>query len=352
MKRKGNILEQTASNQNIILAWLNARRKVHEYSEKKSCQKTAARYLAYEVELEKNLNEVQEIVLSGEWHGIFYKRFKHVECSKMRDIAFNDSVRDSVIQYALNQTAGVPMAKTLIRDTYSGIKNRGTSVGRKRMVAFLSNYSPDDSIYILKFDIHHYYDSINNEILKSLIARKIKDNTILKLYNALIDSFPHGLPIGNYLSLPMANFYLSPFDHFVKDDLGFKHYARYCDDVVIIHKDKQELKQHLPYMLDFLDKYDLHVKPNIHIFPIERHGIDFLGYVFKRDGVYLRKRIERHARRSSYEYQRNPENKHNLQSILSYYGWAKYLTKGGAFWNTIVGKSVKDLARELKELAA
>ena len=97
MKRKGNILEQTASNQNIILAWLNARRKVHEYSEKKSCQKTAARYLAYEVELEKNLNEVQEIVLSGEWHGIFYKRFKHVECGKMRDIAFNDSVRDSVI---------------------------------------------------------------------------------------------------------------------------------------------------------------------------------------------------------------------------------------------------------------
>ncbi len=331
---------------------MNARKKVKENSDKRTCQRTAARFAEYEIDLERNLNEVQEIISSGEWNGISYKRFQRVQCGKIRDIAFNDSIRDSIIQHALAQTAGSILIKSCIKDTYSGFKKRGMSCGRKRIVKFLSEYAPNEPIYILKFDVVHYYDNIDNEIMKALIARKIKDAGILRLFNALIDSYPHGLPIGNFLSQLLANFYLSPFDHFMKDELGNKHYARYCDDGVNIKNDKQAQKKQLPLIVDFMHDYNLSIKPNVQIFPIERHGLDFLGYIFKRDGVYLRKRIERNVRRSYNAYCEDSENKHNLQSILSYYGWAKYLTKGGAFWNAIVGKTVKDLAKELKEMAA
>lgn len=346
MKRIGNITDKTASNQNIILAWMDVCKNRH------NSPNAVERFASYEENLERNLNEVQEIIINGNWTDIKYKRFQRVECGKKRDISFNDSVRDSVIQHALAQTAGQILIKSCILDTYSGFKNRGMSFGRKRMVKFLSEYARDESIYVLKFDVRHYYDNIDNEILKNLIACKIKDAGILRLFNALIDSYPCGLPIGNFLSQLLANFYLSPFDHFMKDELGNKHYARYCDDGVNLKNDKQEQKRQLPLIIDFMHDYKLSLKPNVQIFPIERHGIDFLGYVFKRDGVYLRKRIERNVRRSYNAYCQDSENKHNLQSILSYYGWAKYLTKGGAFWNAIVGKTVKDLAKELKEMAA
>lgn len=345
MKRKSNILEQTASSQNIIMAWINVCKNRH------NSQKAVERFSLFEQDLERNLNEVQDIIVNGNWTDIKYKHFQRVQCGKVREISFNDSVRDSVIQHALAQTAGRILIKSCIRDTYSGFKKRGTSYGRKRMIKFLSEYSSKEPIYILKFDVVHYYDNIDNEIMKHLIACKIKDAGILRLFNALIDSYPKGLPIGNYLSQMLANFYLSPFDHFMKDELAQKHYARYCDDGVNLRNDKQEQKRLLPQIIDFMHDYKLLIKPNVQIFPIERHGIDFLGYVFKRNGVYLRKRIERNIRKSNNAYQHKAD-KHNLQSLLSYYGWAKYLTKGGTFWNAIVGKTVKDLAKELKEIAA
>lgn len=345
MKRKGNILEQTASSQNIIMAWINVCKNRH------NSPKAVERFSLFEQDLERNLNEVQDIIVNGNWTNIKYKHFQRVQCGKVREISFNDSVRDSVIQHALAQTAGRILIKSCIRDTYSGFKKRGTSYGRKRMIKFLSECSSKEPIYILKFDVVHYYDNIDNEIMKHLIACKIKDAGILRLFNALIDSYPKGLPIGNYLSQLLANFYLSPFDHFIKDELAQKHYARYCDDGVNLRNDKQEQKRLLPQIIDFMHDYKLSIKPNVQIFPIERHGIDFLGYVFKRNGVYLRKRIEKNIRKSNNAYQHKAD-KHNLQSLLSYYGWAKYLTKGGTFWNAIVGKTVKDLAKELKEIAA
>lgn len=345
MKRIGNITDKTASNQNIILAWLDVCKNRH------SSKNAKERICEFEKNLEANLNNVQQIILSGEWNDIKYRKFQSVQCGKVRDIAWNPSIRDAVIQHALAHTAGRILIKSCIRDTYSGFKYRGTSYGRKRMVKFISEYSRDDLIYVFKFDVRHYYESINNEKLKALIARKIKDAKTLSLFNALIDSYAFGLPIGNYLSQLLANFYLSPFDHFIKDELGIKHYARYCDDCVILSNDKHELQAVKQKTLDFMAAYDLTIKPNLQIFPIERHGIDFLGYVFKRDGVYLRKRIERNVRRANNNYQRNAD-KHSLQSLLSYYGWAKYLSKGGAFWNCVVGKTAQDLANELKEMAA
>ena len=104
MKRKGNILEQTASNQNIILAWMDVCKNRH------NSPNAVERFASYEENLERNLNEVQEIIINGNWTDIKYKRFQRVECGKKRDISFNDSVRDSVI---LIHTAALKIAACL-----------------------------------------------------------------------------------------------------------------------------------------------------------------------------------------------------------------------------------------------
>ena len=343
MKRKGNILERTAANQNIILAWINASKNQH------SSKSSERRFSAFMENLDVNLTNVQDVILSGVWTGIKYNCFQSLQCGKVRDIAWNASVRDSVIQHSLAQTAGKHLLKSCIRDTFSGFLNRGTEDGRRRMVKFLGEYGATEPIYIYKFDVHHFYQSIDNEILKKLIEHKIKDETILSLFNCLIDAYPTGRPIGDYLSQPLANFYFSPYDHFSKDKIGCKHYLRYCDDVVVLSNDKHFLQDFHKRTVDFLHDYHLEVKPNWQIFPIERHGIDFMGYVFKRNETRLRKRIERNIRKCKARLD-NSSTRHNYQSVISYNGWAEHLTKGGVFWNAIVGKTVKDLVLEMQQM--
>jgi len=86
--------------------------------------------------------------------------------------------------------------------------------------------------------------------LKALVARKIKDPSVLWLVGQIIDGsnpqeevltyFPgddlftpgerrRGIPIGNQASQFFSNVYLDPLDHFVKDRLGITGYVRYVD---------------------------------------------------------------------------------------------------------------------------
>ena len=342
MKRKGNILQEAASDLNVILAWREAlRNKHHSVSAKK-------RFRDFEADLVTNLQDVQNIILTGDWNVCEYRNKKCVQCGKVRNIDYNPSVRDSVIQHALAQTAGQYLINSCITDTYSGFVGRGTKLGRIRMLKFISEYGKDQPIYCLKFDVHHFYESVNNEKLKLLLRRKLKDKTILKLFDALIDSHPNGLPIGNFLSQLLANYYLSPLDHFVKDKCGFRHYARYCDDIVVISDSKQKLRGLFSQIVDLLKEYDLSVKANWQIFPIERYGIDYMGYVFRRNDLQLRKRIERSIRRKAHECENPNAGKRKIQGLLSYWGWAKHLKRGKTFWNYAVGMSLRELKQRMK----
>lgn len=130
-----------------------------------------------------------------------------------------------------------------------------------------------------------------------------------------------GLPLGNYLSQCLANFYLTYFDHWLKEKLRVKYMFRYCDDICILSDNK-------PYLHDLLIKIknylwinlNLEVKSNYQVFPISR-GIDFVGYVVKVNNgkvyVQLRKRIKK-------RFAKMMKRNKNYKSITSYLGWIKY----------------------------
>ncbi len=50
--------------------------------------------------------------------------------------------------------------------------------------------------YLLKCDIKQYFYSIDHEILKKKLRRKIKDQDALYIVDNIIDSVSKGLPIG------------------------------------------------------------------------------------------------------------------------------------------------------------
>jgi len=229
----------------------------------------------------------------------------------------------------------------LIRDTYSAIKNRGIHDGVKRMKKFLSNKK--ETKYCLKMDIRKYYPSIDNEILKTIIRKKIKCENTLWLLDVIIDS-AKGIPIGNYLSQYFGNLYLSPLDYWIKHEKRIKYYARYCDDFLILHNDKNYLHSFRKEIEIFLnEKLKLKLKGNFQVFPVKEHGIDFLGYVFFHNKVHVRKDIVTSFYRKVKNIKKNwRELKYTeiINTVMSYYGWLTYANHNG-LWNMIIDNEMK-----------
>lgn len=222
---------------------------------------------------------------------------------------------DRILHHAIMNILEPIFVETFISNTYSCIKKRGIIAALRDLQTALKDRT--NTVYCLKLDIKKYYPSIDHQVLKNLLRKKIKDGDLLQLLDEIIDS-AEGLPIGNYLSQYLANFYLTYFDHWLKQDKRVKYYFRYADDMVILAPDKKSLHQLLYEIKNYLSKeLKLRVKENYQIFPVAARGIDFVGYVFYHTHIRLRKSIKQ-------SFARSIAKGNNVQSVASYTGWAKH----------------------------
>jgi len=197
---------------------------------------------------------------------------------------------------------------TFVADTYSSIKGRGVHKCSYNLRRVLKDI--DGTKFCLKIDIKKFYPSINNEILKTKIRRKIKCKPTLKLLDEIIDS-AKGLPLGNLLSQILANVYLNDFDHYLKQELKIRYYFRYCDDLVILSNSKESLHEVLFKMRVKLKELNLEINKSYQVFPVEKRGIDFLGFKHYHTHTLLRKTIKK----------KFIKKRNNLKSLPSYKGW-------------------------------
>ena len=222
---------------------------------------------------------------------------------------------DRITHHAVMNILEPVFVSTFTADTYSCIKNRGIHAAAYALRESLNDHSGTQ--YCLKLDVRKFYPTVDHAILKNLLRRKIKDSDLLWLLDGIIDS-AEGLPIGNYLSQYFANFYLTYFDHWIKEIKQVKYYFRYADDLVILSDNKPYLHTLLFEIRDYLnDKLKLEVKDNYQVFPVSIRGIDFVGYVFFHTHTRLRKSIKQNFARMM-AHNRNPA------SISSYNGWAAH----------------------------
>jgi RNA-directed DNA polymerase len=307
MKRFNNLFEQICSYENIDLAFSKAKLGKYHYT---IVQKIEASRQVY-------LSSIEKILSEKSFQNSMYHHFTLRERDKEREISSLPFFPDRIVHHAIMQIIEPIFRTVYIHDTYASIKGRGIHACVKRLKVALSDL--DNTQYCLKMDIRKFYQNINHEILKKLIARKIKDSDVLKLLSDIIES-AEGLPIGNYSSQHLANYYLSYFDHFVKEELHIQYYFRYCDDMVILHSSKDYLhyceKEISKYLMSRLA---LELKGNYQVFPVASRGIDFLGYVFFHTHTLIRKRIKYRLIRTI------RRNKHNLkESLNSYRGWLSH----------------------------
>ncbi len=311
MKRIGNIYHQITSLANL------------QEADKKGQKGKANQYgvLKHRQNAEGNLLVLQDMLISKTYQTSPYDIFTIHE-PKERIVYRLPYFPDRITHHAIMNVLEPHFVGTFTADTYSCIKTRGIHALVHKLKQDLKDTA--GTTYCLKFDIKKFYPSIDHAVMKSLIRRKFKDPDLLWLLDEIIDSAP-GLPIGNYLSQYLANFYLSYFDHWLKEEKRIKYYYRYADDIVILDADKAKLHALLEDIKLYLEELKLEVKSNHQVFPVEARGIDFVGYVFRHTHIRIRKSIKQSCAR---KLSKNPEHK----SKASYQGWfshgdTKHLTK-------------------------
>ncbi|HAT9492130.1 TPA: hypothetical protein JBD00_13140 [Legionella pneumophila subsp. pneumophila] len=319
MERKNNHhIKRGATLESLFEAYLDCRKN----------KRNTMNALAFEADYESNLAAMRDDLNSG-----FYRPGRSIafviDKPVKREI-FAADFRDRVVHHWLINQLNPLFERTFIHDSYASRKGRGMHLGVARAARFIrqcsQNYQQD--CYILKLDILSFFIHINRSILWERLRRFIEvhyaspDKTlVLEVTEKVIKNEPTancfikgsrrdwqdfpkdkslfyakphcGLPIGNLTSQVFANFYLNPFDHFIKHDLRIKYYGRYVDDFLLVHQDGRYLKSLIPKIADFLhEELRLSLHPRkIHLQHYNK-GVNFLGVTIKPRRIYAGRRIK------------------------------------------------------------
>lgn len=313
MKRVNNLYPSIYAADNIELADKKARK----------CKRTRYGVRKHDQNKEIDNYALHLSLLNENYKTSEYTTYKIYE-PKERIIFRLPYYPDRITHHAIMNVMEPIWTKIFTRDTYSCIKGRGIHALVKKLQSYLRK-DPSGTMYCAKMDIRKFYPSINHEILKSIVKKKIKDKSLLKLLFEIIDS-ADGVPIGNYLSQFFANLYMAYFDHWVKEELKVRYYYRYADDIVLLSDDKNQLRNWVLAIKVYLTNVlELKLKDNYQIYPVESRGIDFVGYVCYHDHTLLRKSIKLKLLGLVKAYSNNLISKQKLQlKMASYFGWLKY----------------------------
>lgn len=236
----------------------------------------------FDREKDKLLQELQQMLIDGTFHTSAYRE-KIIYEPKQRTIYVLPFYPDRIMQHAVMNIVAPIWDRMFIEDSYCCRKGKGQHAGSKRCMQFVRRNK-----FCLQGDISKFYPSINHEIMMDIIARKIKDNRVLKFFEDIINSIKGetNIPIGNYTSQWLGNLYMNELDQFIKHELHVRDYIRYCDDFLLFSNDKEQLRQWADAVEDFVNnrlKLKLSKK---RLYPVSQ-GVDFLGYRHFPDGKIL-----------------------------------------------------------------
>ena len=290
----------------------NFKNLLSAYQAARKCKRYKRNIVDYGFFLESNLLKLQRELITESYLPSSYVCFTVID-PKIRKVAA-PAFRDRVLQHSLVSQIEPLFDSKFIYDSFACRKNKGTHFGLRRIKKFLqaarSIHGKDANIYCLRMDIRKYFASISWDVLLSLINKTVSCEKTKGLIEKIvtkhtcfdINSHPittpedmvnsdlrQGVPIGNLTSQLFANVYLNELDHFAKETLHIRWYARYMDDFLVIHPDKDYLKQTKEDIRFFLEQQlGLHLHPKKVIIQNVKSGVPFVGYLIFYDHVLVR----------------------------------------------------------------
>lgn len=244
---------------------------------------------------------------------------------------FAADFRDRIVHHLIMNELMPIFESEFIDNSFSCREGKGVLCGIKtvsNMMYEASNHYTTDA-WIAKLDMKSFFMSIDkirlSRMIDDLIVKKYPDNRkkqkIRELCTQIImhhpeqdcvkkgdislwDKLPkrkslfsvegeYGLPIGNLTSQIFANYYLTPMDEYILNELGFKYYARYVDDIVIISDDKAKLLDGIGKIDRFAKEFlGISVHPNKRYIQYYKNGVRFIGAIIKPGRKYILNRTK------------------------------------------------------------
>ena len=316
--------EQSAESSIAAHASFSFADLVRAYYDCRRSKRNTRSALAFEVRLERNLVNLYDELIAGEYmpgRSICFAITK----PKPREVWAAD-FRDRIVHHALYNHAAPRAHSSFIADSCACIPGRGTLYAAQRLDKKIRSITQNWSqpAHYLKCDLANFFVSIPKKVLARQLRDHISDPWWLNLAEIILFHDPRedfeirgnradlgrvpahkrlsnqcadfGLPIGNLSSQFFANIFLNDLDQFVKHEIRARHYIRYVDDFVLLHESPQWLNAALTQITDFLpEQLGVEINPAKTILqPIDR-GIDFVGHVIKPWRRSTRRRTVSHA---------------------------------------------------------
>lgn len=337
-------------------------------------------YECFEANKEKHSNRVyyngllfnnldlMDDLLSGRYRVSPTAHATITERGKKREIE-SQVMRDRIVQKIICKKVFVKqLVPKFIYDNYSSVEHRGTTMARKRFENMLYkfmrkiDYDYKNKGYAVLVDVKKFFDNIDHEVLKSMLAKDLDvSDELLKLIFYLIDESSEGdvgLNLGSELPQILAMYYLSKMDNHIKCRMGVKFYGRYADDIIVIVETKEEAYKILDAIKRQLSKVKLEINTKKTQIVKISHGFTYLQTkykIVKSKGVYkvlktpTRAKITRERRRIKAHKRQVAAEK--LQFSEVYYWYKAYrcslLTDYNAIDRTL--KSLDELFESLFE---
>ena len=308
--------------------------KLHElltvgYLDARRSERATTAALEFELDLERNIADLAHALVNRAWSPGRMEWFV-VDKPTVREV-FAPSFRDRVVSHVLFNLLAPIYERYFIHDTCSCRKGRGTLFGIERFEHHVRSVTDNyrRPAWILNIDISGYFMSIDRRRLREMIADTMeREKTarpeaadysfILWLVDAFLDRDPTrdcvfigkpelvplvpknkslfgrapgiGLPIGDVINQLNSNIYLTPFDYFVKRELGIRNYIRYVDDAKAMHRDRDYLEEVKERSSEYLrDRLGLTVHPDKTTILDVLDAPDFLGAVMLPYRRYARR---------------------------------------------------------------
>ena len=270
-------------------------------------KRTQKEVIDFELNLPENLTRLSDSLKNQTYEISGYYSFEVFD-PKQREIHALHYI-DRVVQHSICDEVLAPVLdKKIIYDSAACRVGKGTHFALDRVSLFLRDFYKHHGTdgYFLKCDVRKFFDNIDHEILKNKLGRIFKEPELISLFEKIIDSYEAapgvGLPLGNQTSQWFANYYLDELDRLVKEKLRIKYYSRYMDDFLLIHDDKNYLRDCLFQMAKCLNEnLRMNFNSRTQIFPIS-NGVNYLGWHIYLSGSG--KVIRRLQHRTKYRFTR------------------------------------------------
>jgi len=161
-------------------------------------------------------------------------------------------------------------------------------------------YARQGYIQAVQIDLSKYFDTLNHELLMSLLRKRIKDGRVTELVkkylksgvmeDGIVHKTDEGSPQGGPLSPLLANIYLNEFDW--EMERREVKLVRYADDIVLFAKSRRAAERLLESSRRYLEG-ELKLKVNVEksqAVSVYSRKFKFLGLTLGKngDGIFIR----------------------------------------------------------------